>query len=112
MSQQQGTTSDQLRDDKLDPQDPARRDMQPPIPTHPPDPSAAGDADKIVDTQPDTRDPDAPAPVNTGIGSGPVYDAVGGAGLGMAPGEADDERPATTRDRDTRAIEQQDRTRD
>ena len=36
------------RDDKLDPQDPQRHDMQPPIPTHPPDPAAAGDADTIA----------------------------------------------------------------
>jgi len=41
-----------------------------------------------------------------------VYDQVGGAGLGKAPGEGDDdgERPATVRDRDTRAHDQQDRT--
>lgn len=98
-----------MRDDQLDPQDPARDHIQPPIPTHPPDPLAAGDADKIVAPPAPAQAADAPAPVSTGIGSGPVYDAVGGAGLGTAPGEGGDERPATTRDRDTRAVDQQDR---
>ena len=99
-------------EDKLDPQDPARRAMQPPIPTHPPDPAAAGDADKIVGPDKPQQDPNAPPHVNTAIGSGPAIDQVGGAGLGMAPGEAgaDDEKPATARDRDTRAADQQDRT--
>ena len=100
--------------DKLDPQDPHRRDLQPPIPTHPPDPIAAGDADKVVGPDKPDRDPNDPPHVNTAISSGPVYDEVGGAGLGKAPGEGDEagERPATARDRDTRAVDQQDRTRE
>ena len=100
-------------DEKLDPQDPERMQVQPPIPTHPADPQSAADIDKVVPSQKPARGPGDPAPVSTGIGSGPVFDAVGGAGLGQAPGEAaEGERPATTRDRDVRAVDQQDRTAD
>ena len=93
-------------EDKLDPQDPSRRAMQPPIPTHPSDPLEAGEADKVVGPDTPPQDPNAPPHVNTGIGSGPVYDEVGGAGLGMAPGQTDaeGEKPATSGDRDTRPV--------
>jgi hypothetical protein len=109
---QRGTEHQKQRHDKTDPQDPARQDMQPPIPAHPPDAVAAGDADKIVAPAKPDSDPSAPPHVNTGIASGPSMDQVGGAGLGKAPGEAGDEHPATTRARDTRAEDLQDRTRD
>lgn len=98
-------------DDKLDPQDPARRQMQPPIPARPPDPAAAGETGKIVADYKPVHDPNDPPQVSTAISSGPSIDQAGGAGLGKAPGESDEsgERPATARDRDTRAIDQQDR---
>jgi hypothetical protein len=98
--------------DKLDPQDPHRRELQPPIPTHPPDPAAAGEADKVVAPEEQPDDPNAPPLVSTGIGSGPSIDQVGGAGLGKTPagGDDDHEKPATTRDRDIRAEDQQDLT--
>jgi hypothetical protein len=104
--------NEQDKEDKLGPQDPQRRDIQPPIPTHPPDPMAAGDADKVVGPDKPQHDPNDPSLVSTGIGSGPVYDQVGGAGLGSAPGESDDAdaSPNTARANDTRAVDQQDRT--
>lgn len=106
-------TTHRASEDKLDPQDPARHDMQPPIPTHPPDALAAGDVDKVVGADKPPLDSNAP-PHSSGISSGPAIDQLGGAGLGMAPGEgsAEGERPATTRDRDRRAVDQQDRTKD
>jgi hypothetical protein len=95
----------QTSDDKLDPQDPHRRELQPPIPTHMPDSVAPRDADKVAGPATPAHDPD----LNTGIGSGPSIDEeVGGAGLGKAPGDGG----AAARDRDTRAEDQLDRTRD
>lgn len=103
--------TDDKSEDKHDPQDPARGSVQPPIPTHPADPQAAGETDKVVASEKLARDPNEPKPVSTGIGSGPAVDAVGGAGLGQPPGAgAEGERPATTRDRDVRATDRQDRT--
>lgn len=90
--------------DKLDPQDPKRRQMQPPIHTQLPDTIDEADADKVAAPAPTVHDP---AP-NTGIGSGAAIDeAVGGAGLGKAPGDGD----AGSRDRDTRAEDVLDHTR-
>ncbi|HEY0061720.1 MAG TPA: hypothetical protein VGC21_06345 [Telluria sp.] len=97
-------------EDKIDPQDPERRAIQPPIPTHPPDPLARGDADKIVGPDKPARDPNDPPAVSTAVGSGPVMDPVGGAGLGEAPAGDSAETPATTRDRDVRADDPQDQT--
>jgi hypothetical protein len=95
--------SQQASDDKLDPQDPHRREMQPPIPTHIPDTINTADADKVAAPAPEHRDPD----LNTGIGSGPAIDEeVGGAELGKAPGDGD----VAARDRDTRAEDVLDRT--
>ncbi|MEO7494102.1 MAG: hypothetical protein ABIT83_03795 [Massilia sp.] len=75
---------------------------------------AAGEADKIVGPDKPERDLNDPPLVSTGVGSGPSFDQVGGAGLGKQAGEQDQdqdqERPATTRDRDTRAEDLQDRT--
>jgi hypothetical protein len=94
----------QASDDKLDPQDPHRREMQPPIPTHLPDTIDVADADKVAGPPPTAHDPD----LNTGIASGHSIDEeVGGAGLGKAPGDGD----AAARDRDTRADDVLDRTR-
>jgi hypothetical protein len=99
-------------EEKRDPEDPERKEMQPPIPTHPADPQLAGDADKVVASKKSARDPSHPSLVSTGVGSGPVIDEVGGAGLGLPPGDAgkQPQTPATTRDQDTRAVDQQDRT--
>lgn len=95
------------KEDQLDPQAPGRREMQPPIPTRPPNPAEAGETDKVVAPAKPPGDPNAPPHANTAIGSGPLYDEVGGPGLGQAPGEGD---AAGTRDRDTRAVDQQDQT--
>lgn len=99
-------------EDKLDPQDSARRDMQPPIPTHPPDPLAAGEAGKVVRPNQPPQEQNPPPHGSTGAGSKPALDPVGGAGLGMALGEAlvAGEKPATARERDTHALDQQERT--
>jgi hypothetical protein len=99
-------------EDKLDPLDPHRKDLQPPIPTRPPDPLAKGEADKVVPPKETARDPNDPALVNTGVGSGPPIDQVGGPRLGEPPADAGTEKPATIRDRDARADDLQDRTGD
>jgi hypothetical protein len=111
MRTQEDTMNEQDKEDKLNPQDKQRRDIQPAIPTHPADPTAAGDADKIVGPDKPQLDPNDPPIVSTGIGSGPVYDQVGGAELGSPPDKSDDAdtSPNTARDHDTRAIDQQDR---
>lgn len=94
-------------DDKLDPQDPHRREMQPPIPSQPPAAVDPEDADKVAGPALAERDPDLPELQSTGIGSGAAIDEqVGGAGLGKAPGEG----AAAERDRDTRAEDLVDRT--
>jgi hypothetical protein len=99
----------EVSDDKLDPQDPHRKEIQPPIPTQLPDTIDPGDADKVAGPATPERDPNSPAHQNTGIGSGPSVDEeVGGAGLGKAPGDGG----AAERDRDTRTQDQLDRTRD
>lgn len=100
----------QNSEDKLDPLDPQRRELQPPIPTHPPDPLARGEADKVVPPKENERDPNDPALANKGIDSGPPIDQVGGPRLGEPPVDGGPEKPATIRDRDTRAADQQDRT--
>jgi hypothetical protein len=97
-------------EDKLDPLDPHRRELQPPIPTHPPDPLARGEVDKVVPPKKPEWDPNDPERVNTGLGSGRPIDPVGGPRLGEPPGDAGTEKPATIRDRDTRADDLQDRT--
>ena len=111
-NEQQNSQQNEQREavDRLDPQDPGRDHIQPPIPTHPPDPLASGEADKVVAPPKPEQDPKTPPHVNTAIGSGPVYDQVGGAGLGKAPDDNGGESPSTTRDRDTHAVDQQDRT--
>ncbi|MDB5948685.1 MAG: hypothetical protein JWR65_540 [Massilia sp.] len=98
----------QNQEDQLDPQAPGRREMQPPIHTHPSDVMDAAAAEKVAGPAQPEGDPDAPPHVNTGVGSGPAMDPqVGGAGLGMPPAGAGQETPATTRDRDIRATDQQ-----
>jgi hypothetical protein len=95
-------------EDKLDPQAPGRREMQPPIHTHPPDAMDAAAAEKVAGPGQPEGDPDAPRHVSTAVGSGPAMDPqVGGAGLGMPPADASDEAPANTRDRDIRAEDRQ-----
>ncbi|MFP5390780.1 MAG: hypothetical protein ACLGI6_04425 [Gammaproteobacteria bacterium] len=86
-------------------QDPARHNMQPPLPTHPPDPNAAGDADKIVpDAKPGT--PNDSKLHSVGLAPGQPVDNVGGPGLGDAPAASG--HPATERDQATRADDPQD----
>ena len=94
-------------EDKLDPQAPGRTEMQPPIHTHPPGVMDAAAAEKVAGTGQPEGDPNAPRHVSTAVGSGPVMDQVGGAGLGMPPADANEEAPANTRNRDIRAVDQQ-----
>lgn len=78
-------------------QDPARREMQPPIPTHPPDPAANGDEEKIVGAPKDEQDSTLHS---VGLAPGaPLDPGVGGPGLGQAPSDQD---AAGQRVRDTR----------
>lgn len=80
-------------------QDPARHHMQPPIPTHPPDPAEKGDEEKIVGAKPDAADDSTLHSV--GLSAGQAIDpAVGGPGLGQAPQESN---AAGTRNEQTRA---------
>jgi hypothetical protein len=95
--------------ERLDPQDPRRGNVKHAIPAHPPDPAAAGETGKVVGPDKPVRDANRSPHVNTAIGSGPVMDHVGGAGLGKPPGESDNGTPATARGRDTRAEDLQDR---
>lgn len=88
----------QTSDDKLDPQDPQRKEMQPPIATQLADTIDVADADKVAAPPPGQREPIQ----GTGLGSGAAIDEqVGGAGLGQAPGKGD----AGARAHDVRADE-------
>lgn len=79
-------------------QDPARHHMQPPIPTHPPDPAEKGDEEKIVGAKPDQADD--PTLHSIGLSAGQAMDpGVGGPGLGQPPQESN---AAGTRDEQTR----------
>ncbi|MET0855825.1 MAG: hypothetical protein ABWY27_03660 [Telluria sp.] len=94
----------QTSDDKLDPQDPQRKEMQPPIATQLPDTIDVADADKVAAPPPEQGD----TVLSTGIGSGAAIDEqVGGAGLGKSPGDD----AAGERARDTRADDMLDGTR-
>jgi hypothetical protein len=59
------------------------------IPTHPADPVAGHDEDKIVGEKGAVRDRDYndPPPPGAGKSTGKPLDEVGGAGLGKPPGE-------------------------
>jgi hypothetical protein len=72
---------DHIGETTMNEQDPARRHMQPPIPTHPPDPAAAGEADKVAG---DTT-PQDPTLHSEGLAGGKPLDNVGGPGLGQPP---------------------------
>jgi hypothetical protein len=91
----------------MDEQDPKRRDMQPPIPTHLSDTAPPEDEDKIAGGAPVSgRKPGDPPSGSPGLASGHAADeGVGGAGLGKAPGDGD----AGTRDQDTKAGGAQDK---
>ncbi|RJG15546.1 hypothetical protein [Massilia cavernae] len=84
----------------MDEQDPKRKNMQPPIPSHLPDQAPKEDEEKIAGTDqvPGHGPHDKPLAGSPGLASGPKMDNVGGAGLGKAPGDGD----STTRDRDTK----------
>jgi hypothetical protein len=59
---------------------------QPPIPTHPPDPAAKGEADKVVGEQVlQTPDYNAPPPEGAIKSTGPAVDPGVGGALGQAP---------------------------
>lgn len=102
--------------EKLDPQDPERMHMQPPIPTHPADPQENGEADKVAVSPAPELEPRDPAEVSHSLGIGAPMDNVGGPGLGLPPdqtsnGAGDEAEKATTvREREVRAVDQQDRT--
>jgi hypothetical protein len=94
-----------------DSQNPERQGMQPPIPTHPADPAAAGDADKIVGGSPASRGSSDTPVAGTGMSSGASLDHAGGAGLGQPPGGSDIKgvSPNTARSQDSKAEDLQDR---
>jgi hypothetical protein len=91
-------------------EDEKRREIQPGIPTRPPDPALAGDEEKVVGGPPlSGRNPNDPPLVNTGISSGAPLDQVGGAGLGMPPGQGTEGTPAATQAKENKADDPQDR---
>lgn len=81
-----------------------RKQVGPGIPTHPPDPAAAGDQDKIVADEQVVHGADYNQPPPEGAAKSmgtPLDEQVGGPGLGLPPeGQGG---AAGTRDRDTRA---------
>ncbi|MGZ3183519.1 MAG: hypothetical protein ACXU8N_13865 [Telluria sp.] len=87
-----------------------RKELKRDMPTHPHDPAAAGDADKVVNDggAVRTRDYNDPPPTDAGKSMGQGLDPhVGGAGLGRDPeeqGSAEAER-----ERDLRADDVNDR---
>ena len=66
-------------------QDPSRRDMQPPLPTHPPAPPES-DADKVAGKPKPLNDNDTSLH-SMGLPPGQPMDGAGGPGLGQASGE-------------------------
>lgn len=70
-------------------QDPDRRKMQPPIPSHMPDTVKPGDENKVAGDDPvPGPDPGKRPAGSPGLGSGHAIDeGVGGAGLGTPPGK-------------------------
>lgn len=91
----------------MDEQDPKRREMQPPIPTHPPDPAARGDEEKVVGSA-KPESPNESKLHSVGLSPGEPIDAgVGGPGLGEAPQEGN---AAGVRDQETRADADRGRT--
>ncbi|MFL6707646.1 MAG: hypothetical protein ACJ8HI_05505 [Massilia sp.] len=69
-----------------------QRDLQQaPIPTHPPDPAARGEADKVVgEASPHFKDYNDPPPDGGGKSTGQAMDAGVGGALGEPPAEARD----------------------
>ena len=91
----------------MDEQDPKRREMQPPIPTHPPDPAARGDEEKVVGSA-KPQSPNESKLHSVGLAPGEAIDAgVGGPGLGEAPQEGN---AAGVRDQETRVDDNRGRT--
>lgn len=83
----------------MDEQDPKRREMQTPIPTHPPDPAERGDEEKVAGAKP--GNPNASTLHSVGLAPGePVDPGVGGPGLGQAP---QDGNAAGVRNQQTRS---------
>ena len=61
---------------------------QQPIPTHPPDPAANGDAEKVVGEEvPKTTDYNAPPPEGATKSTGPAADPGVGGALGQPPAD-------------------------
>jgi hypothetical protein len=90
--------------------DPSRTDIQPPIPTRPADPAAAGDEDKVAGVAPLVGRPETDqTSAASQTPSGPSIDHVGGPGLGVAPEDEADEMATTRRVRDSQADDPQDR---
>jgi hypothetical protein len=91
----------------MDEQDPKRREMQAPIPTHPPDPAERGDEEKVVGSA-KPASPNESTLHSVGLAPGAAIDAgVGGPGLGQAP---QDDNAAGVRDQQTRTDADRGRT--
>ena len=84
-----------------------RKQVGPGIPTHPPDPAAKGEEDKVVSDEQVVRgnDYNRPPPEGATKSTGSAIDeGVGGAGLGVPPDAKGG--AAAERDRDTRATDE------
>lgn len=84
-----------------------RKQVERGIPTHPPDPAARGEEDKVVADEQVVRgnDYNSPPPEGASKSTGaPIDEGVGGAGLGTAPDEQGGAN--AKRERDTRASDE------
>lgn len=90
--------------------DPSRTDIQPSIPTRPPEPASPEDENKVAGEAPLAgRHATGQTSGASQIPSGPAIDRTGGPGLGVSPEDEQDEMATTKRVQDTRADDPQDR---
>lgn len=90
-----------MSDQPMHPEDLRRKQLERTLPTHPPDPAARGEEDKVVPDEggAQVNDYNSPPPEGASKSMGDGLDDVGGPGLGLGP---DEQGAAGTRDRDTR----------
>lgn len=91
-----------MSDQPMHPEDLRRKQLERTLPTHPPDPAARGEVDKVVPDEggAQVNDYNDPPPEGASKSTGEGLDDVGGPGLGQGPCEPG---AAGKRDRDTRA---------